>query len=71
MIMYKLFNNMLCENEFIEMNFQLWDNARSRKIIFIKNQRFNVGKNILLNRLYDLNNMIEKDWLTRDIQDKM
>ena len=62
-IMYKLFNNMLCDNEFIEMNFQLCDNARSRKITFIKNQRFNVGKNILLNRLYDLNNMIDKDWL--------
>ena len=68
MIMYKLFNNMLCENEFIEMNFQLCDNARSRKITFIKNQRFNVGKNILLNRLYDLNNMIEKDWLNLSLE---
>ena len=70
-IMYKLFNSMLCDNEFIEMNFQLCDNARSRKITFTKNQRFNVGKNILLNRFYDLNNLIEKNWLNLSLETKM
>ena len=34
-----------------------------RYITFTKNQRFDVGKNILLNRFCDLNNKIDKDWL--------
>ena len=62
-VLFKLFNNQICENEFVEMNFQLYENDRLRKIVFTKNQRFEVGKNILLNRLCDLNNMIDKDWL--------
>ena len=62
-VMYKLTNNIYCENEFVEMNFQLLDNARSSKIAFVKRQHYEVGKNILLNRLHDINNMIEKQWL--------
>ena len=61
--MFKQFNNLICENEFIEMNFQLYDNERCRKISFTKNQRYDVGKSILLNRFCDLNNKIDKDWL--------
>ena len=43
--MFKLFNNLICENEFIEMNFQLYDNERCKKITFTTNQRFDVEKN--------------------------
>ena len=56
--MYKLVNNIYCENEFVEMNFQLLDNARSSKIAFVKRQQYEVGKIILLNRLHDINNII-------------
>ena len=62
-LMYKLFNNMICENEFVELNFQLYDNTRCPKITFTRNQKYDVGKNILLNRFCDLNNMIDKSWL--------
>ena len=39
-LMFKLFNNIICENEFIQLNFQLYDNNRCTKLSFIKNQRF-------------------------------
>ena len=47
-MMFKVFNNMFCENEFIQLNFQLYDNERCPKLRFTKNQRYGVGKNILL-----------------------
>ena len=62
-LLYKMFNSIICENEFIQMNFQLFDNARNPKIVFIRNQNYDVGKNTLLNRFCDLNNMIDKSWL--------
>ena len=62
--MFKLFNGIICDNEFIELNFQLYDNERNRNLTFTKNQRYDVGKNILLNRFCELNNMIPKDWLS-------
>ena len=50
------------------MNFQLYENERCTKLKFIKNQRFEVGKNILLNRFYDLNNLIDKKWLELSLE---
>ena len=61
--LYKLFNHQCPETEFVNLNFQLCDNARSTKLIFTKRESFEVGKNILLNRLHKLNNLIEKEWL--------
>ena len=66
--MYKLFNDIICENEFINLNFQLYENDRSQKLTFTKNQRFDVGKNILLNRFCDLNNLIDKSWLNLSLE---
>ena len=51
------------ESEFVQLNFQLVDNARSIKITNIKRQNFDVGEHILPNRMHVLNNMMEKDWL--------
>ena len=51
-----------------KLNFQLYDNDRCTKVSFIKNQRFDVGKNILLNRFYNLNNLIEKRWLDLSLE---
>ena len=61
--MYKLFNNIICENEFLHLNFQLNDNERGQNLVFMKSQQFEVGKNILLNRFSELNNKIDKGWL--------
>ena len=67
-MMFKLFNNIICENEFEQMNFQLYDNDRFPKITFIKNQRFDVGKNLLLNQFCYLNNRIDKRWLDMSLE---
>ena len=61
--LYKLVRNQCPEHVFLHLNFQMTNNNLSRKITFVKHQRFNVGKNILLNRMHSLNNMIEKSWL--------
>ena len=61
---YKLIQNIICEDEFLYLNFQLLDNERVTKFKFVKQQSFDVGKNILLNRMYDtIDNKIDKKWL--------
>ena len=60
---FKLMKGELCEGKFVQLNFQLVENAKQTKLNFIKIQRFDVGKNILLNRMYVLNGKIEKSWL--------
>ena len=61
--LHKLINEIYCEDEFLHLNFQMTDNDRSTKINFIKNQNYDMGKNILLNRLNVLNNQIDKSWM--------
>ena len=60
LILYKLLRNDLCDDERMYLNFQIADNRRSTKFNFIKNQKYDVGKNILLNRMHILNDKIEK-----------
>ena len=67
-LMYKLFNNMICENEFLHLNFQLYDNERGQNLVFVKIQRYEAGKNILLNRFAELNNKIDKSWLNLSLE---
>ena len=62
-MLYKPMSNDLCEDEFIQLNFQLNDNPRQTKLSFFKRQNYDVGKNILQNRMYLLNNKIDKSWL--------
>ena len=52
-----------CEDEFVQLNFQLNDNARLSKLAFFKRQNYNAKKDILLNRMHSLNNLIDKSWL--------
>ena len=35
---------------------------------FIKNQNYDVGKNILLNRFCDLNDLIDKTWMNLSLE---
>ena len=60
---FKLFKDILCKDKFLHLNFQLVDNVRETKLNFIKRQNYDVGKNILLNRMQVLNNKIDKNWL--------
>jgi hypothetical protein len=62
-LIYKLFNNCVPHPEHFHLNFQLADNERCDCLVFVKNQKFKAGNNILINRFTDLNGMIKKDWL--------
>ena len=62
-MLHKLLRDEFCENELMWLNFQIVDNARSLTWSFIKRQNYDVGKNILLNRMHVLNNKIEKNWI--------
>ena len=66
-MLYKLMSNNLCENEFVQLNFQLNDNARLTKQNFLKRLNYEVGKNTLLNRMALLNNKINKNLLNLSI----
>ena len=61
--MYKLFKTCQPEQEFINLNFQLNLNTRVTHANFFNRQNYEIGNNILLNRLSHLNNKIEKSWL--------
>ena len=67
-LLYKLVNTCVPENEHLHMNFQLLNNTRSSTISFRRSQNYGVGKNILLNRFVHLNNMIEKGWLSLSLE---
>ena len=62
-MLHKLMRNELCDNELMWLNFQIVANARSQTWSFITRQNYDVGKNILLNRMHILNNKIEKNWI--------
>ena len=66
-LLNKLMRNELCDNELMWLNFQIVDNARSQRWSFITRQNYDVGKNILLNRMHILNNLIEKNWISLEL----
>ena len=66
-MLHKLLRNDLCDDEMMNLNFQLADNERSMKIRFIRRQNYDVGKNILLNRLHVINDKIDKNWINLSI----
>ena len=65
--MYKLFNHCQPETEFLQMNFQYNQNPRIQHANFFARQKYDTGKNHLLNRLAHLNNKIEKNWLDQSL----
>ena len=67
LILHKLLRNELCNDEMMYLNFQIAENNRSTKMNFMKIQNYDVGKNILLNRLHILNDKIEKNWINLSI----
>jgi hypothetical protein len=66
-LVYKLFNNCVPTIEHVHLNFQLADNERHDGLVFIRNQKYKVGNNILINRYTVRNNIIKKDWLTMSL----
>ena len=62
-MLYKLMRNELCDNEMMWLNFQIVDNARLQTWSFLMRHTYDVGKNILINRMHILNGKIEKNWI--------
>ena len=60
LMLYKLLRQCIPDNEFMHMNFQANTNQRLQYHTFIETQNYNVGNNILLNRMCSLNNTITK-----------
>ena len=60
LMMYKLIKQCIPDNEFMHMNFQANSNQRLQHHTFMKIQNYNIGNNILLNRMCSLNNTILK-----------
>ena len=50
---HETLQNIICEDEFLQLNYQLLDNERGTKFKFVKRQSYHVGKNILQNRMHD------------------
>ena len=66
-MLHKLMRSELCDNEMMWLNFQIVDNARSKTWSFTMRQNFDVGKNILINRMHILNGKVDKNWLNLSI----
>ena len=67
LMLHKLMRSELCDNEMMWLNFQIVDNARSKTWSFTMRQNFDVGKNILINRMHILNGKVDKNWLNLSI----
>ena len=59
LVLFKIFCHQNPEAKLVQMNFQLIDNIIYKNNV-LKRQNHDVGKNILLNRLQALNNMMAK-----------
>ena len=62
-VFYKLMRNIKCKDEFLHLIFQLLDKERGAKFKFVKRQSYDLGKNILLSRMYK--NITRKSLITQ------
>ena len=63
LLLYRTFSEKLPEVEWIDLNFKQINMSRQEQFKINKNNRFQVGLNIICNRLHDLNGLIHLDWL--------
>ena len=61
--LYKSYNGFLLNDDWIDLNFQQNFNGRSNVFQISDNSNLRIGKNILMNRMDVLNNVIQLDWL--------
>ena len=64
LLMYNLIRKCSPDEEFMQLNFQANLNPRIKHQNFFQIQNYNVGHNILINRLASLNDKIEQSWLS-------
>ena len=61
--LYKIYNDLSSNEDWIDMNFQQNFNARHDTFQIINTSNTKVGRNIICNRLTVLNNQIKLNWL--------
>ena len=61
--LHKIYNGVEMNSDWVDMNHQQNFNARSRMFQINDYSRLKIGKNILCNRLNELNNRVDLDWL--------
>ena len=62
LLLYKLLNNEIPLNDWIDLNFQQTFNNRSITYKFVKTNSYKVGNNLLCNRFPIINGKIEYGW---------
>ena len=65
--LYKIYNAEERNDDWIDMNFQQNFNARNGKFQINDYSRLKIGRNVLCNRLNELNNQINLDWLNQSL----
>ena len=65
--LYKIYNAEERTDDWIDMNFQQNFNARNGKFQINDYSRLKIGRNVLCNRLNELNNQINLDWLNQSL----
>ena len=61
--LYRLYNREDSVEDWVDLNVQQNINSRSPKIQIVDLSRLKVGKNVLLNKLTSVNNLISFEWL--------
>ena len=61
--LYKIYNAVEMNSDWVDMNHQQNFNARSKMFQINDCSRLKIGKNLLCNRLNELNNHVDLDWL--------
>ena len=65
--LYKLYNGTQRNADWIDLNFQQNFNNRQKYVLINDESSLRIGKNLLMNRLGVLNNLIEYDWLNQGL----
>ena len=67
LLLFKLYNSTVRNEDWIDLNFNQSFNSRSNKCRIFDESNVRVGKNILTNRLTVINNQIEYDLLNKSL----
>ena len=67
LLLFKLYNNTLQSEDWMDLNWNQSFNNRSTKVRLFDTSNIRIGKNILSNRLTIVNSQIEYDWLNKSL----
>ena len=65
--LYKIYNGMEMNEDWIDMNYQQNFNARNRMFQINDYSRLKIRRKVICNRLNELNNQVNLDWLNQSL----